>query len=372
MQVIAVDIVGPLPESESGNSYVLVAGDYFTRWMEAYPIRNQEASTVARVLVDQWFCRFSVPEQLHSDQGRQFESNLLAEVCKTLGIQKTCITPYHPQCDGLVERFNRTILDMLATSVKGHPFDWEYHIWKVCFAYNTSIQSTTGYTPFFLLFGRQARIPADIMYPTHQLESTTHGEFTTTLKATLEKAYELVRHKTGMKHARQREFYDRRVHGKPFEVEDRVWLHSPVVPRGQSKKLHHPWIGPWHIIKRLSDAVYRIRSLKNCRKRLVVHFDRLKLCPPEMRLNADRQPSPTEPIPAHHSSPHLAPEPELVDDDDETDPPLSQQHRASQPPPQAPRQSQSSGRYPRRDRTIPDRYGKKLKYGTYFSGGGAM
>ena len=69
MQVIAVDILGPLPESESGNSYVLVAGDYFTRWMEAYPIRNQEASTVARVLVDQWFCRFSVPEKLHSDQG---------------------------------------------------------------------------------------------------------------------------------------------------------------------------------------------------------------------------------------------------------------------------------------------------------------
>ena len=80
MQILAVDILGPLPRSEAGNSYILVVGDYFTRWIEAYPIPNQEAVTVAVVLVDQWFCRFSVPEQLHSVQGRQFESELMGEV----------------------------------------------------------------------------------------------------------------------------------------------------------------------------------------------------------------------------------------------------------------------------------------------------
>ena len=123
MQVVVVDILGPLPESDGGNSYILVAGDYFTRWMEAYAIPNQEAKTVADKLVNELFCRFSSPEQLHSDEGREFESELLKEVCKLLNIHKRRTTPYHPQSDGLVERFNRTLLHMLATSVKDHPFD---------------------------------------------------------------------------------------------------------------------------------------------------------------------------------------------------------------------------------------------------------
>ena len=114
MQICAVDIMGPLPKSKNGNRYILVLGDYFTRWMEAYAIPNQEASTVAQKLVDEYFCRFSVPEQLHSDQGRQFESSLIAEICRILQIQKTRTTPYHPQSDGMVERFNRTLLNMLS------------------------------------------------------------------------------------------------------------------------------------------------------------------------------------------------------------------------------------------------------------------
>ena len=107
MQLVATDIVGPFPESTLGNSYILVAIDYFTRWVEAYPIPCQEASVVAKKLVDEMFCRFSPPEQLLSDQGCQFESQLLAEVCRLLEIQKSRTTPYHPQCDGLVERWNR-------------------------------------------------------------------------------------------------------------------------------------------------------------------------------------------------------------------------------------------------------------------------
>ena len=164
MQVVAVDILGPLPESESGNSFVLVAGDYFTKWMEAYPIHNQEAETVARKLVDEMLCRFSPPEQLYSDQGRQFESGLIKEICNILRIKKTRTSPYHPQCDGLVEEFNRTLLDMLATTTKNHPFDWEDQLRKVCMAYNTSVHSSTRFTPFYLMFGCQANLPIDLMY----------------------------------------------------------------------------------------------------------------------------------------------------------------------------------------------------------------
>lgn len=103
MQLVAVDIMGPFPESKEGTSYIMVVADYFTRWMEAYPIPNQEESTVAQRLADEFFFQFSPPEQLHSDQGQQFESTLTAEVCRILGIAKSRTIPYHPQLDGLVE-----------------------------------------------------------------------------------------------------------------------------------------------------------------------------------------------------------------------------------------------------------------------------
>ena len=110
MQLVPVDIVGPFPETAAGNCYILVAADYFTRWVEAYPIHNQEATTVARKLVSEFFFRFSPPERLHSDQGRNFESAVILDVCKLLGIAKSRTTPYHPQCDGVRRTFQQNTL----------------------------------------------------------------------------------------------------------------------------------------------------------------------------------------------------------------------------------------------------------------------
>ena len=109
-----MDIIGPFPKTELGNEYILIVCDYFTRWTESFPLPNLEATTVARVLVNEYICRFGVPEQLHTDQGRNFESKLIQEICKLLEIHKTRSSPYHPQSDGLVERFNRTLEAMLS------------------------------------------------------------------------------------------------------------------------------------------------------------------------------------------------------------------------------------------------------------------
>jgi len=205
IQVMAVDLVGPLPESPSGNSYILVVGDYFTKWMEALPVPNQEAVTVAKKLVDEVFLRYSIPEQLHSDQGAQFESQLMGEVCKLLHINKTRTTPYHPQC-GLVERFNRTLLNMLATCASDHPFDWENYIRKVCMTYNSSVQLSTGYTPFYLMLGRQARLPLDTMYGTEEHHAAlSPSEYANTFKKRLTTAFALVREQLQTTHQRQKE-----------------------------------------------------------------------------------------------------------------------------------------------------------------------
>ena len=284
MQLVAIDIVGPFPESPAGKMYVLVVADYFTKWTEAYPIPNQEATTVASKLVDEVFFRFSPPEQLHSDQGRNFESEVIAEVCKLLGVVKSRTTPYHPQSDGLVERFNRTLLNMLATAVSKRPFQWESHLRRLCLAYNTRVHQTTGYSPFFLMFGRQVRMPVDVMYGTPTPQSSTVPQYVADLRSSLCAAYEQVRERTGCKLDRQKELYDRKVHGQPFKPGELVWLHSPAVPRGQSKKLHCPWTGPYRIVAKLSDAVYRIQHSQAHRKRPVVHFDRLKPCPQGVRL----------------------------------------------------------------------------------------
>ena len=276
MQICAVDILGPLPKTKSGNRYILVLGDYFTRWMEAYAIPNQEAITVAQKLVDECFCRFSVPEQLHSDQGRQFESTLISEMCKILQIHKTRTTPYHPQSDGMVERFNRTLLSMLSIVTEKHSADWEDQLPKLCFAYNSSVHSTTGFTPFYLMFGRQARLPIDLMFGLEDsLPVHSPSTYASQTSQSLVEAYQLVRERLQTKHLKEEELYNRKVHGPPLQEGEKVWLFTPAVPRGDSRKLHRPWTGPYKVLKKLSEVNYRIQHLQNYKKR-VVHFDRLK------------------------------------------------------------------------------------------------
>ena len=127
-------------------------------------------------------------------------------------------------------------------------------------------------------------MPIDIMYGTPILEESTMSEYATSLKGSLEAAYERVHDQMGHKQDRQKELYDRRVHGEPFEPGDLVWLHCPAVPRGQSRKLHRPWTGPFRVVRKLSDATYRIQKVRVRRQRLVVHFDRLKPCPSNIHL----------------------------------------------------------------------------------------
>ncbi|KAL5471331.1 hypothetical protein EMCRGX_G029435 [Ephydatia muelleri] len=308
LQMVCVDLLGPLPETETGSRYVLVAVDHFTKWAEAYRIPNQEAATVARKLVDEMFCWFSPPEQLHSDQGRQFESELVKEVCKLLEIKKTHTTPYHPQCNGIVERFNRTLLGMLATTVDSYPSSWEQNIRR-----------------FFLMFGRQVKLPVDLMYGTTQGKETAVIEYVKNLKDGLLEAYALVRDRCETEHKRQKSIYDRKVHGEPYSEGDLVWLYTPAVPSGQSRKLHRPWKGPYKVVERLGDATYK--------------------------LQADEVVLPT-PKPGEQC--------ELLEEDEDYAAPVAPPNElpaagpGDQPVPQR--------RYPDRNRRQPDRYGPFIKH----------
>eukprot|EP00731_Ephydatia_muelleri_P007838 Em0004g176a len=278
MQRVAMDILGPLPETLRGNKYILVVGEYFTKWKEAFPLKDTEALTIAKVFVNEFVCRFGVPDSLHTDQGRNFEAKVLKEVCQLLGVKKTRTTPYHPQSDGLVERFNRTLLDMLSMAVKDDERDWDLLLPTLLFAYRTSRHVTTGVTPFELMYGRDARLPEDVLF---SIPATAEDpiQYADVLKNRLQLAYKRVNQHMAVQQGHQKESYDADVRGDPYCINDLVFLHNPAVRRGFSKKLHRPWQGPFKVVKVLGPSIYRIVDCTNPRRRKVVHFNRLKPAP---------------------------------------------------------------------------------------------
>ena len=147
-----MDIIGPLPRSRSGNKYIPVVCDYATRYPEAMAIRSIEAERIAEELV-KLFARVGVPEEILTDQGSNFTSSLLAELYRTLHVHPIRTSPYHPQTDGLVERFNQTLKSMLRKSATKEGKDWDKLLPYLLFAYREVPQTSTGFSPFELLYG---------------------------------------------------------------------------------------------------------------------------------------------------------------------------------------------------------------------------
>ena len=264
---ISTDITGPFPTSDSGNRYILVVVCGFSKWVEAFPIPNQEAETVARVLVRELFCRYGCPSVIHSDQGRNFESRLFKEVCQHLNIDKTRTTGYHPSGNGQVERFNKTLCAMMATFVSENQRDWDTVVPKVVFAYNTSKHETTGVTPFELFHGRSARLPLDV---------TCGGTECPADKVFSSRELDDIRRRVvdAITDAAEKRRQRQVVNQGQYQVGDRVWLYRAVRRRGLSPKLQKPWTGPFEITEVLSPQNYRLKGSKG--RAMVVHHDHIK------------------------------------------------------------------------------------------------
>jgi hypothetical protein len=160
---VAIDVMGELPLTANGNKYILVVSDYFTKWTQAFPMKNQTAMTVADTLVNHCFSLFGMPRWIHSDQGSNFESEFFQELCKLLDIKKTQTTPYHPQSDGMVERFNRTCQQMLKVFINENRSDWDDHLAQLLMAYRSSAHESTGLSPNFMMFGEELGLPIDLI-----------------------------------------------------------------------------------------------------------------------------------------------------------------------------------------------------------------
>ena len=277
MERVHIDILGPLPQSRNGNKYILMMVDQFTKWVECAPVPVQSAEVVAKAAVDGFFSRFGSPLQLHSDQGRNFESNLFKEVCDLLEITKTRTTPYRPCSNGQVERYNRTLLQLIRCYIRGNPLTWDEHLPLLLQAINSTVNRQTGYTPNKMMLGREIIQPVEVMLGTaeYNQDAQEPHTFVQKMQKLLPQIHHLARQTLQSSQIRQKRDYDLKLYQTSYVVGDLVYKLDSATKVGQSSKLKSPWKGPYLVTEVLSSTLLRIKDRK---RDSVVHHDRLKKC----------------------------------------------------------------------------------------------
>ena len=189
-EVVAIDFVGPMPgPTKLNNVYLLVMVDHFTRYAEAVALPDRQASSVAKALMREWITRHGLMEVLHSDQAQEFESDLLAELCTLLHIKKSRSSPFHPEGNSVCERLNGTLLSILKPCMSAHPDDWDTLVPHILMAYRSTRHSSTGFTPNYLMTGREMRLPAHVIFPSPEIEPQLVTEYARQLRHNLQTAF---------------------------------------------------------------------------------------------------------------------------------------------------------------------------------------
>lgn len=278
-QRVSVDILGPLPITTSGNRYVLCFTDHCTRWPILVPLKVTDAATIARAFFDHVICQHGCPETLLSDRGANFLSKIVLEVCRIMRTHKLNTSSYHPQCNAIQERYNAVILDTISHYVNEFHNDWDQYITAIQFAYRTTpAENSVGFSPFFLLYGREARLPLDVTllskcnYVDRNLREHIHQ-----LVSQLEIVRKVSKQHSEQNQAKMKERYDDRTKEISYQVGDVVWIYIPAVQPGLSRKLMKFWSGPYLLVERTGLVNFRVRNLEN--NKLVsapIHVNRMK------------------------------------------------------------------------------------------------
>ena len=271
---IAMDIVGPLPKSRSGNKYILVICDYATRYPEAIPLRTIDAEHVAEELI-KLFARVGVPQEILTDQGSNFTSQLLAEIYRLLHVHAIRTSPYHPQTDGLVERFNQTLKNMIRRTTTKEGKDWDKMIPYLLFAYREVPQASTGFSPFELLYGREVRGPLDVLrdqWEARQRSDESVVSYVLKMRERLQEMSDVVRENLAVSQAMQKKWYDHKARFREFNVGDQVLVMLPT----SSNKLLAQWQGPYQVTQRSGRVTYVVDMHDRKKRKRLFHVNMLK------------------------------------------------------------------------------------------------
>lgn len=279
LEVLAIDFT-ILEPATNGLENVLVMTDVFTKFAVAVPTRNQTAPTTAKILIKEWFLRYGVPERIHSDQGRNFESKLVKDLCKLYGINKSRTTPYYPAGNGQCERFNRTLHNLLGTLEPEQKSRWPEHLQTVVAYYNATPHASTNYSPFYLMFGRHCRLPVDHILGT--LPDNSENWIEDHVQR-LNAAYEKVKDNTQDRRERQKEHYDRKTKEWQIGIGSKVYAvdHSRM---GRNKIGDH-YKDTVYIVLDRKNNVYTIRQADGAGKIRTVNRKELKVIPGEWKEN---------------------------------------------------------------------------------------
>jgi hypothetical protein len=275
--LVGVDIL-KMPKTKKGCEYVLVFMDYLTKWPEVVPLKNISADSVAKAFIAEILCRHGVPKKLLTDQGSQFTSDLMKQVLHQTGTVKLFTTTYHPQTDGMVERFNKTLTEMLVMTAEQHKDDWDVVLPYTLFAYRTAEHASTGNDPFFLTYGRLANFPLQTSIA--EISSVPENvEYAQRMVLELEKARENARKCIGKAQEHQKREYDL-LHSPTVEYQmgALVMIQNPKVTNDRIPKMEFTWSGPFQVMEMVSSLNYRVRNMKEpSALSKIVHIRHMKL-----------------------------------------------------------------------------------------------
>lgn len=236
------DYWSKLPKTRKGNRYVIIFQDYLTKWPLVYPLADQKAKTIAKMLVEEVIPFFGVPESLLSDRGTNLLSHLMKELCSMLDITKLNTTAYHPQCNGMVERFNQMLKSMLRKHAVRFGNQWDTYLSGILWAYRNTSHDSTGEKPSFLMFELDLRSPTEAAYLNpSKVKPSTVENYREKVMLSLSSARGLAVEAIKKSQNHYKHQYDRKAVQTDYCVGNWIFIRSPAVERGKNRKLSQPW-----------------------------------------------------------------------------------------------------------------------------------